>query len=213
MIMNHTPTRFRPPSPTDEIRKRSTWLKGRNFLQFTWEDILWFPVFFLRATNGGFLLRYQPRAHQLERVPSGWIIPNPWGNWAFDNWGQNFYAQKPRGPNVNWKCFQDHFALANGNCQFKGPNLIEKAQIWFVYTSGLEFIHSRHFPEWSTGRYDHHNTIGFLGNHTNTSNGGRTRSWFFTHKFPPGPCLLYRSVIFRPVDMEFAAGWFFRSIS
>ncbi|WP_339877264.1 PVC-type heme-binding CxxCH protein [uncultured Algoriphagus sp.] len=111
----------------------------------------------VRATNGGFY-RYTPARHKLERVAQV-SIPNPWGI-AFDEWGQNFYAETS-GPNVNW--MEPGSVLPRyGNANDKGANLIQKDQM-VRPTSGLEFIYSRHFPDDVQGDMIINNTIGFLG--------------------------------------------------
>ena len=148
----------------------------------------------VRATNGGFY-RYQPQRHQLERVNQV-SIPNPWGI-AFDDWGQNFYAETS-GPNVNWM-LPGSTLPRYGNSNFKGPNMIEKAQM-VRPTSGLEFIHSRHFPDEVQGDMIINNTIGFLG--TKQHQMVEDKVGFHT-KFRQD--LVYSTDRnFRPVDMEFA---------
>jgi mono/diheme cytochrome c family protein/glucose/arabinose dehydrogenase len=148
----------------------------------------------VRATNGGFY-RYQPKRHQLERVNQV-SIPNPWGI-AFDDYGQNFYAETS-GPNVNWM-LPGSTLPRYGNGNYKGPNLIEKAQM-VRPTSGLEFIHSRHFPDEVQGDMIINNTIGFLG--TKQHQMLEDEVGFHT-KFRQD--LVYSTDRnFRPVDMEFA---------
>ena len=148
----------------------------------------------VRATNGGFY-RYQPQRHQLERVNQV-SIPNPWGI-AFDDYGQNFYAETS-GPNVNWM-LPGSTLPRYGNANYKGPNLIEKAQM-VRPTSGLEFIHSRHFPDEVQGDMIINNTIGFLG--TKQHEMVEDEVGFHT-KFRQD--LVYSTDRnFRPVDMEFA---------
>ncbi len=148
----------------------------------------------VRATNGGFY-RYEPKRHKLERVNQV-NIPNPWGI-AFDEWGQNFYAETS-GPNVNWM-LPGSTLPRYGNANYKGPNLIEKAQM-VRPTSGLEFIHSRHFPEEVQGDMIINNTIGFLG--TKQHQMVEDEVGFHT-KFRQD--LVYSSDRnFRPVDMEIA---------
>jgi mono/diheme cytochrome c family protein/glucose/arabinose dehydrogenase len=111
----------------------------------------------VRATNGGFY-RYTPSRHKLERVAQV-SIPNPWGI-AFDEWGQNFYAETS-GPNVNYM-MPASVLPRYGNATNKGANLIQKDQM-VRPTSGLEFISSRHFPDDVQGDMIINNTIGFLG--------------------------------------------------
>lgn len=148
----------------------------------------------VRATNGGFY-RYQPQRRQLERVNQV-SIPNPWGI-AFNEWGQNFYAETS-GPNVNWM-LPGSTLPRYGNANYKGPNLIEKEQM-VRPTSGLEFIHSRHFPEEVQGDMIINNTIGFLG--TKQHQMVEDEVGFHT-KFRQD--LVYSTDRnFRPVDMEIA---------
>lgn len=148
----------------------------------------------VRATNGGFY-RYQPQRHQLERVNQV-NIPNPWGI-AFDRWGQNFYAETS-GPNVNWM-LPGSTLPRYGNANYKGPNLIEKAQM-VRPTSGLEFISSRHFPDDVQGDMIINNTIGFLGTKQHQMIEDEVG---FQSKWRQD--LVYSTDRnFRPVDMEFA---------
>jgi mono/diheme cytochrome c family protein/glucose/arabinose dehydrogenase len=148
----------------------------------------------VRATNGGFY-RYQPQRHHLERVNQV-SIPNPWGI-AFDNWGQNFYAETS-GPNVNWM-LPGSTLPRYGNANFKGPNLIEKAQM-VRPTSGLEFIHSRHFPDEVQGDMIINNTIGFLG----TKQHQMVEDEVGYHTQYRQDLVYSTDRNFRPVDMEFA---------
>ena len=148
----------------------------------------------VRATNGGFY-RYQPQRHQLERVNQV-NIPNPWGI-AFDRWGQNFYAETS-GPNVNWM-LPGSTLPRYGNANYKGPNLIEKAQM-VRPTSGLEFISSRHFPEEVQGDMIINNTIGFLG----TKQHQMIEDEVGFHSKWRQDLVYSTDRNFRPVDMEFA---------
>jgi len=148
----------------------------------------------VRATNGGFY-RYEPKRHKLERVNQV-SIPNPWGI-AFDNWGQNFYAETS-GPNVNWM-LPGSTLPRYGNGNFKGPNLIEKAHM-VRPTSGLEFISSRHFPDDVQGDLIINNTIGFLGTKQHQvleDTVGFTTKW-------RQDLVVSTDRNFRPVDMEIA---------
>ncbi|MFC3880312.1 PVC-type heme-binding CxxCH protein [Algoriphagus namhaensis] len=148
----------------------------------------------VRATNGGFY-RYQPQRHQLERVNQV-NIPNPWGI-AFDRWGQNFYAETS-GPNVNWM-LPGSTLPRYGNANYKGPNLIEKAQM-VRPTSGLEFISSRHFPDEVQGDMIINNTIGFLG----TKQHQMIEDEVGFHSKWRQDLVYSTDRNFRPVDMEFA---------
>ncbi|GAA0879740.1 GDSL-type esterase/lipase family protein [Algoriphagus jejuensis] len=148
----------------------------------------------VRGTNGGFY-RYEPLRHKLERVNQV-SIPNPWGI-AFDNYGQNFYAETS-GPNVNWM-LPGSTLPRYGNANFKGPNLIEKDHM-VRPTSGLEFISSRHFPEDIQGDLIINNTIGFLGtkqHKVNEDTVGFTTQW-------RQDLITSTDRNFRPVDMEIA---------
>ncbi|GAB3234308.1 HEAT repeat domain-containing protein [Algoriphagus aestuariicola] len=148
----------------------------------------------VRATNGGFY-RYEPKRHKLERVNQV-SIPNPWGI-AFDNWGQNFYAETS-GPNVNWM-LPGSVLPRYGNANYKGPNLIEKDHM-VRPTSGLEFISSRHFPDEIQGDLIINNTIGFLGTKQHQvfeDTVGFVTKW-------RQDLITSSDRNFRPVDMEIA---------
>ncbi|WP_026966900.1 PVC-type heme-binding CxxCH protein [Algoriphagus terrigena] len=148
----------------------------------------------VRATNGGFY-RYEPKRHKLERVNQV-SIPNPWGI-AFDDWGQNFYAETS-GPNVNWM-LPGSTLPRYGNGNFKGPNLIEKDHL-VRPTSGLEFITSRHFPDDVQGDMIINNTIGFLGTKQHQvieDTVGFVTKW-------KQDLIVSTDRNFRPVDMEIA---------
>lgn len=148
----------------------------------------------VRATNGGFF-RYAPQRKHLERTAQI-SIPNPWGI-AFDAYGQNFFAHTS-GTNVEWMApgtIQSRYGVANP----RSKNLIEKEHR-VRPTSGLEFIHSRHFPDEVQGDMMINNTIGFLGTKVHqmiedgTGYDTRHRMDLVTSDDPN----------FRPVDMEFA---------
>ncbi|WP_111672581.1 PVC-type heme-binding CxxCH protein [Algoriphagus litoralis] len=148
----------------------------------------------VRASNGGFY-RFEPKRHKLERVNQV-NIPNPWGI-AFDDWGQNFYAETS-GPNVNWM-LPGSTLPRYGNGNFKGPNLIEKAHM-VRPTSGLEFISSRHFPGDVQGDLIINNTIGFLGTKQHQvieDTVGFVTKW-------RQDLVVSTDRNFRPVDMEIA---------
>jgi mono/diheme cytochrome c family protein/glucose/arabinose dehydrogenase len=148
----------------------------------------------VRASNGGFY-RYEPKRHKLERVNQV-SIPNPWGI-AFDEWGQNFYAETS-GPNVNWM-LPGSVLPRYGNANFKGPNLIEKDHM-VRPTSGLEFISSRHFPDDVQGDMIINNTIGFLGTKQHQmieDTVGFITKW-------KQDLVISSDRNFRPVDMEIA---------
>ena len=148
----------------------------------------------VRATNGGFY-RFEPKRHKLERVNQV-SIPNPWGI-AFDQWGQNFYAETS-GPNVNWM-LPGSTLPRYGNSNFKGPNLIEKDHM-VRPTSGVEFISSSHFPDAIQGDLIINNTIGFLGTKQHQlldDTVGYTSKW-------RQDLIVSSDRNFRPVDMEIA---------
>jgi glucose/arabinose dehydrogenase/mono/diheme cytochrome c family protein len=148
----------------------------------------------IRATNGGFY-RYNPTRRQLERTAQI-SVPNPWGI-AFDDWGQNFYAETS-GPDVLWM-MPATIKPRYGVMTPKSINLIEdKHRV--RPTSGLEFISSRHFPDDVQGDLLINNTIGFLGTkqHTMQENGTGYKS---KHR---QDLLSSNDKNFRPVDMEFA---------
>lgn len=152
------------------------------------------PYGTVRATNGGFY-RYSPQRHRLERTAQ-LSIPNPWGI-AFDEWGQNFFAHTS-GPDMNWMMpgtIKSKYGLANPGSR----NLIEDAHR-VRPTSGLEFIHSRHFPDEVQGDFLINNTIGFLGTkmHTMVDDGTGYTS---KHRMD---LVKSTDTNFRPVDMEFA---------
>lgn len=148
----------------------------------------------VRATNGGFM-RYNPARHHLERT-SQIPIPNPWGI-AFDQWGQNFFAETS-GPNVEWMMPGSNKSIY-GLSSPKSRSLVEdKHRV--RPTSGLEFVHSRHFPEEVQGNWLINNTIGFLGMkmHTLEDDGTGYKS---KHVLD---LVTSSDPNFRPVDMEFA---------
>ena len=148
----------------------------------------------VRGTNGGFF-RYNPARHQLERTAQ-LSIPNPWGI-AFDEWGQNFYAETSSPP-VSWM-MPGTVKPRYGEFTPKSRNLIEEAHR-VRPTSGLEFVSSRHFPDDVQGDLLINNTIGFLGTkeHTMIDDGTGYKS---KHR---QDLLISEDKNFRPVDMEFA---------
>lgn len=152
------------------------------------------PYGTVRATNGGFY-RYNLTRRHLERTAQ-LAIPNPWGI-AFDEWGQCFFAETS-GPDVRW------LTPSTGLPRYGYSNPKTKALIEESHrvrpTSGLEFVHSRHFPEEVQGDMLINNTIGFLGlkQHRLFEDGTGYDS---RHRLD-----LFKSSDrnFRPVDMEFA---------
>jgi mono/diheme cytochrome c family protein/glucose/arabinose dehydrogenase len=148
----------------------------------------------VRGTNGGFF-RYDPHRHQLERTAQ-LSIPNPWGI-AFDEWGQNFYAETSSPP-VSWM-MPGSVKPRYGEFTPKSKNLIEEAHR-VRPTSGLEFVSSRHFPDEVQGDMLLNNTIGFLGTkqHTLADDGTGYTS---RHR---QDLVQSEDKNFRPVDLEFA---------
>lgn len=148
----------------------------------------------VRASNGGFF-RYDPNSHHLERTAQ-LSIPNPWGI-AFDEWGQNFFAETS-GPDVHWMMPGTMLPLY-GVANHKSRNLIESDHR-VRPTSGLEFVHSRHFPDDVQGSLLINNTIGFLGMkmHKMEEDGTGYKSSHITD------IVTSTDPNFRPVDMEFA---------
>ena len=147
-----------------------------------------------RATNGGFF-RYNPARKHLERTAQ-LSIPNPWGI-AFDEWGQNFFCETS-GPDVRWM-MPGSVKSRYGVATHKSFNIIEDAHR-VRPTSGLEFIHSRHFPDEVQGDLLINNTIGFLGmkQHKVFDEGAGFKT---THR---QDLIVGTDPNFRPVDMEFA---------
>ena len=146
----------------------------------------------IRSSNGGFF-RYNPARRHLERSVR-LSIPNPWGI-AFDEWGQNFFADTS-DPNMRWM-LPGSVRVGYGNFAPNPPNLLS---VRVRPTSGLEFVSSRHFPDEVQGDILINNTIGFLGTkqHTMEDEGTGFKSTF-RHDLVKGS-----DRNFRPVDMEFA---------
>ncbi|MGL4632394.1 MAG: PVC-type heme-binding CxxCH protein [Leadbetterella sp.] len=148
----------------------------------------------VRATNGG-IYRYNPNRKHLERF-SQIAIPNPWGM-AFDAYGQPFFAETS-SPEVRWLTPSSGFPRY-GQFNPKTKELFEKDHR-VRPTSGLEFVHSRHFPDEVQGDMLINNTIGFLGMKQHrifedgTGYDTRHRQDLFVSS----------DRNFRPVDMEFA---------
>ncbi len=152
------------------------------------------PYGTVRATNGGFY-RYAPQRHHLERTAQI-SIPNPWGI-AFDEWGQPFFAETS-GPDVRWMT-PGSIKPLYGVGSPKSYNLIEDAHR-VRPTSGLEYMHSSHFPDELQGGLMINNTIGFLGTkiHTMVDDGTGYDS---QHQLD---LVVGSDPNFRPVDMEIA---------
>ena len=148
----------------------------------------------VRATNGGFY-RYSPQRKHLERTAQ-LAIPNPWGI-AFDDWGQNIFAETS-GPAVRWM-LPGSIKPRYGQTTHKSFDLI-KDEHKVRPTSGLEFIHSRHFPNEVQGDLLIANSIGFLGmkQHKFDEDGTGYKT-DLRHDIVVGT-----DPNFRPVDMEIA---------
>lgn len=148
----------------------------------------------VRGTNGGFY-RYAPQRRHLERTAQ-LSIPNPWGI-AFDEWGQPIFAETS-GPAVRWM-LPGTVKSRYGVATHKSTDLI-KEEHKVRPTSGLEFIHSRHFPDHVQGDMLINNSIGFLG----------TKQHQFKDSGTGFETDLRQDLIistdknFRPVDMEIA---------
>lgn len=148
----------------------------------------------VRGTNGGFY-RYSPQRRHLERTAQ-LSIPNPWGI-AFDEWGQPIFAETS-GPAVRWM-LPGTVLPRYGEYTHKSFDLI-KEEHKVRPTSGLEFIHSRHFPDEVQGDLLINNSIGFLGmkQHKITDKGTGFETDLRQDLF------VSSDKNFRPVDMEFA---------
>jgi mono/diheme cytochrome c family protein/glucose/arabinose dehydrogenase/lysophospholipase L1-like esterase len=146
----------------------------------------------IRSSNGGFF-RYNPARRHLERS-ARLSIPNPWGI-AFDEWGQNFFADTS-DPDMRWM-LPGTVRVGYGNFAPNPPNLLS---VKVRPTSGLEVVSSRHFPDEVQGDILINNTIGFLGTkqHTMEDDGTGYKS-SFRQDLVKGS-----DPNFRPVDMEFA---------
>ena len=148
----------------------------------------------VRGTNGGFY-RYAPQRRHLERTAQ-LSIPNPWGI-AFDEWGQPIFAETS-GPSVRWM-LPGTVKSRYGVATHKSKELI-KDEHKVRPTSGLEFIHSRHFPDEVQGDMLINNSIGFLGAKQHQFKGSGTG--FETDLRHDLMESTDRN--FRPVDMEIA---------
>ncbi len=152
------------------------------------------PYGTVRATNGGFM-RYSPQQKKLERTAQ-LPIPNPWGI-AFDHWGQNFFASTSN-PDVFWMMPGTTKSIYGISTPISKSIIEEKHRV--RPTSGLEFVHSRHFPDEVQGDLLINNTIGFLGMkmHQMIDDGTGFKS---KHRLD---LVTSTDPNFRPVDMEFA---------
>ena len=148
----------------------------------------------VRATNGGFY-RYNPQRRHLERTAQPYV-PNPWGI-AFDDWGQNFYAQTS-SPDVQW--MMPASVKPRYGIETPASRDLLQPEHRVRPTSGLEFVSSRHFPDEFQGDFLISNTIGFLGTkqHTLTDDGTGYKS---RHR---QDLLVSTDKNFRPVATQFA---------
>lgn len=152
------------------------------------------PYGTVRATNGGFM-RFAPQRRHLERVAQ-LPIPNPWGI-AFDQWGENFFASTS-SPDVFWMAPGTIKSIYGLSTPINNSIIEENHRV--RPTSGLEFIHSRHFPDNVQGNLMINNTIGFLGTKVHKmidDESGYVSKWNLDLVKSSDPN-------FRPVDMEFA---------
>ncbi len=76
---------------------------------------------------------------------------------SHDDWGQPFFAETS-GPDVRWM-LPGTVLPYYGEATHKSFNLIEEAHK-VRPTSGLEFVSSRHFPDYMQGDLLINNTIG-----------------------------------------------------
>ncbi len=152
------------------------------------------PYGTVRGTNGGFM-RYNPNQKKLDKIAQ-LPIPNPWGI-AFDQWGQPFFLSTS-SPDMFWMT-PGTVKPIYGFSSPTGKSIIEEKHR-VRPTSGLEFIHSRHFPNEIQGDFILNNTIGFLGTKmhqvidSGTGYTSRHRMDLVKSSDPN----------FRPVDMEIA---------
>ena len=149
----------------------------------------------VRGVDGGFY-RFCPQKTKLERtIQMG--IPNPWG-FAFDQWGQDFLIHTS-GPPWNWALPVSLNPSTYGAQAPGTANLVPQGQS-VRPTSGLEFIHSRHFPDEVQGDALIGNCIGFLGlkQHSIADDGTGYKTGF-RHEL-----LKSSDGNFRPCDFEFA---------
>jgi mono/diheme cytochrome c family protein/glucose/arabinose dehydrogenase len=148
----------------------------------------------IRGTDGGFF-RFDPISRKLERHAQ-LSIPNPWGV-AFDDWGQHFFLHTS-GTKVEWMLpgsVRPKYGMASPGSK----DLIEPAHR-VRPTAGLEFLHSRHFPDEVQGDMLICNNIGFLGikQHKVSEDGtGYSTKW-------RQDLLVSSDGNFRPVDLEVA---------
>ena len=146
----------------------------------------------IRGTNGGFY-RYSPQTRKLERHAQ-LKIPNPWGV-AIDDWGQEFFLFTS-GVSASW--------MAPGTMKtrygvnVKADDIITESKV--RPTSGLEFLHSSHFPDDVQGDMIFNNNIGYLGakQHYLKDDGAGYKAFHRQDLFKTD----YGN--FRPVDLEFA---------
>ncbi|MFT5128615.1 MAG: glucose/arabinose dehydrogenase/mono/diheme cytochrome c family protein, partial [Rhodothermales bacterium] len=153
------------------------------------------PYGTVRGTDGGFY-RYSPQRRRLERHAQ-LSIPNPWGV-AFDDWGQHFFLHTS-GTRVEWmlpSSIKPRYGVNNPN----SIDLIDgSARV--RPTSGIEFLHSSHFPDEVQGDMLLCNAIGFLGTKQHKMNEDGTG-----YNTKPRHDLVKAEGDgnFRPVDLEIA---------
>jgi mono/diheme cytochrome c family protein/glucose/arabinose dehydrogenase/type 1 glutamine amidotransferase/lysophospholipase L1-like esterase len=152
------------------------------------------PYGTVRGTDGGFY-RFSPQKRHLERH-SQLSIPNPWGV-AFDGWGQHFFLHTS-GTRVEWmlpSSVKPRYGVKNPNSQ----DLISNNKV--RPTSGIEFLHSRHFPDEVQGDMMLCNSIGFLGikQHKVSEDGTGYKT-----EYRQDLIVSQGDGNFRPVDLEIA---------
>ena len=154
------------------------------------------PYGTVRGTNGGFY-RYNPSKMRLERTAQ-LGIPNPWGI-AFNDWGQNFFLHTS-GTAFSW--MQQNAVKPRYNVNLSAPQLLTSNAV--RPTSGVEFVHSSHFPDEMQGDVIICNNIGYLGAKQHKVEDDPATGFFKTtyrHDLFKAPNSYQ---YFRPVDLEFA---------
>ena len=137
--------------------------------------------------------RFDPRSWKLERFSQS-DYSNPWGI-AIDEYGQTFISDASGGANF-WALPLSVKVPHGYEIEKEGEFTTHKVRP----TSGVEFVHSRHFPDEVQGDFLINNTIGFLGTkqHTMREDGagytGEIREDLVRSDDPN----------FRPCDLEFA---------
>ncbi len=153
------------------------------------------PYGAVRGVDGGFF-RFCPQKTKLERTIQ-MNIPNPWG-FAFDAWGQDFLIHTS-GPTWNWALPVSLNPNSYGVQAPSTADLVPGGQS-VRPTSGLEFVHSRHFPKEVQGDVLIGNAIGFLGlKQHSIADDGTGYKTAYRHDL-----MKSSDGNFRPVDFEFA---------